>query len=435
VACRSLSFTSLSRSVVAFNDSTDREGASRSISRPSILGSLQRRRVGFVLACAMVSMACERATTPDQTGTTAPLALELRIGEVEGDSALTRVAALAVDERGTIYAGHSREGVVRIFSSDGGYLRAVGRSGQGPGEFQQILSLGLQGDSLWVVDDLNSRISFFSSMDGSFIGDERTSGLGVLVRGRTAAGSLLAVPREAAMSRAISSGTVGEVPLMLYVGSQVDTVTQIPVANSVWEISDPQQPGGIRTYRDQPFSDEDLVRWNPQGTEVVRVVRRGSAGVAPHVFRVIRTNVTGDTLFVGDFPYDPIPIDPSAVDLLVEQVAQEMARVPLPGVPTADRAATLARSTLFSPAFHPPVSDAVLGKDGTVWLRREESGQSTVQWNVLSGAGELLATTQTPMALRAMAVDACRVWGVETDELDVPYIVRYRLEGSGPRSC
>jgi NAD(P)H-nitrite reductase large subunit len=76
------------------------------------------------------------------------------------------------------------------------------------------------------------------------------------------------------------------------------------------------------------------------------------------------------------------------------------------------------------------VSHVVAGRDGTIWLRREERGGVT-RWEVLDASGSVVARLDVPAALRILAADRTDVWGVETDDLDVPYVVRYRVEFAG----
>ncbi len=50
-----------------------------------------------------------------------------------------------------------------------------------------------------------------------------------------------------------------------------------------------------------------------------------------------------------------------------------------------------------------------------------------MEWWVLDEDGESKATVVTPEGLRVYLVTDGAVWGVETDEFDVNYIVRYDL--------
>lgn len=106
-----------------------------------------------------------------------------------------------------------------------------------------------------------------------------------------------------------------------------------------------------------------------------------------------------------------------------------MTRLPpsFQGAPTPARAEELARESLYLPAYHPPVSQLLLGRDGSMWLKREGHSADSVDWLVLSPQGEVVGTVTTPLTLSIQAAEMERVWGMETDELDVPYLVRYAI--------
>ena len=95
---------------------------------------------------------------------------ELRIGSVDDPAyAFTYVNALEVGGDGSIYSLHEQDAVVRRWTPDGRPADTLGRRGEGPGEFTDPRALGWHGDSLWVMDGGDYRISFFRA-DGSFLG-------------------------------------------------------------------------------------------------------------------------------------------------------------------------------------------------------------------------------------------------------------------------
>jgi hypothetical protein len=69
----------------------------------------------------------------------------------------------------------------------------------------------------------------------------------------------------------------------------------------------------------------------------------------------------------------------------------------------------------------------VVGRDGSVWLRGEDRGESTVEWRILSPDGEPYGLVRLPVGFWMFLAERSRAWGTERDELDVPYIVRYRI--------
>jgi hypothetical protein len=79
---------------------------------------------------------------------------------------------LSHDHQGRIYVTDLRGCQIFVFSPDGGLLRKIGRSGQGPGEFNFPGKAALARGQLVVLDVGNMRIQFFSQ-DGQFVRSAR----------------------------------------------------------------------------------------------------------------------------------------------------------------------------------------------------------------------------------------------------------------------
>lgn len=368
---------------------------------------------------------------------------ELRIGSVDDpDRTLTRFRHLVVAPDGRIYTAHDQERLIRVHDAEGTLVRTIGRQGSGPGEFRYFDAIGLLGDTLWVLDTGNTRFGYFS-LDGELIGHRRlTIDSGgpdrnpPRPRGHfsdgTIRGDVLAPDSDVAVGR------ITESPILRIDadGTPLDTVAIVLLTNTTLRLADPNQGDGWQTYLDQPYSDTRLTRISPVATEVVYVDRGAVRGTAP-TFRVTRLTLAGDTIFSRAYPYVPRPIDPPSVDSLVfdwaERIAARLARFPIPEAPTAATLERWIRNELYLPDHLPPVSDAVLGRDGTIWLRREAQGGDAVDWLVLDYHGEPIGTVALPSRLTVMAADRDAVWGVEMDDLDVPYIVRYAVRPADGR--
>jgi hypothetical protein len=70
-------------------------------------------------------------------------------------------AGLEVDDSGRIYVGNGSEKAIQVFDSDGSYLANIGSEGNGPGEFQGILDIGINSNQLYAFDFLQFRTTFF----------------------------------------------------------------------------------------------------------------------------------------------------------------------------------------------------------------------------------------------------------------------------------
>jgi hypothetical protein len=74
-----------------------------------------------------------------------------------------------VDNKENIYISEINDRVIKVFGSDGKYIRTIGAKGSGPGEFQGISNLVVtKDDKLLVIDQRSRRTSFFDS-SGRFL--------------------------------------------------------------------------------------------------------------------------------------------------------------------------------------------------------------------------------------------------------------------------
>lgn len=138
-----------------------------------------RATTGRLLACALV-IAC--ADTGDDARITSvdefpPLALEeeLRIGSVDDpDIGFSHISmgSLRVEPDGTMWVYDLLARQIRAYAEDGTFLVRLGATGDGPGEYRGVREWGLHGDTVWLFDSSNTRISYFLR-DGSALGNFR----------------------------------------------------------------------------------------------------------------------------------------------------------------------------------------------------------------------------------------------------------------------
>lgn len=62
-----------------------------------------------------------------------------------------------------------------------------------------------------------------------------------------------------------------------------------------------------------------------------------------------------------------------------------------------------------------------------MWIRREEGASDFVLWHVLNERGAIEASVRLPKTVYVHQASRSHLWGVTHDELDVPYVVRYRV--------
>ncbi|MFC1725170.1 6-bladed beta-propeller [candidate division KSB1 bacterium] len=109
----------------------------------------------------------------------------LSIGEEEGEKEYNffRISDINIDGKGNIYVVDWSEREVRVFDKDGNFVKTIGRSGQGPGEFSEPSRIFINSENIiYVFDSQNGlRVTRFSS--GYEYIDHKTFGFGKVLIG------------------------------------------------------------------------------------------------------------------------------------------------------------------------------------------------------------------------------------------------------------
>ena len=106
----------------------------------------------------------------------------------------------------------------------------------------------------------------------------------------------------------------------------------------------------------------------------------------------------------------------------------------------SERKRRLGFDLITFPEHHPPVRKIVAGDDGSIWLLRESSPSPADLWEIYGEDGRLEGSVRITGAVGAIPwnprleifrATRTEVWGMTTDDLEVPYIHRYRVVRSG----
>jgi hypothetical protein len=346
---------------------------------------------------------------------------EMRIGSPDDPSyALTRVSAVTVGPDGRLDVAQPMDANLRVFDRSGEFVRTIGRRGQSPGEFQDITSMGWRGDSLWVVDLLLSRVTYFSP-DGTHLHTARVAGPMLEYSSRPTApevvfgdGSILAVPMTG------DRPDIEVLPILRLdrVGGLLGEVARIRVAGEFKRA----RGAGFGVSIRLPVRDNTLWGVSPDGAHLVLVDRPIAAAADAARFHVTKLDAAGDTVFHRRFRYVPRPVPEGVQDSIRARYAEFWARAIDPAT-----ARELARDSIPFPPFQAPVSDFFVARDGRIWLQRERLGMREVEWLVLAADGGIAGSVGVPAEVMLRYADGEVVWGVEEDRLEVPYLARYRV--------
>ncbi|MFG0253044.1 MAG: hypothetical protein ACF8NJ_09250 [Phycisphaerales bacterium JB038] len=389
--------------------------------------SLARPRRTAPLVAALVTAGCggDGSSAPDDAVPEVELsAPDLRFGSLDGPDALVPVGPVALAEDGSLWVVQAQDFEVVALEPSGAVRARVGGAGEGPGEFGAVSDLGWAHDTLWVSDSRNRRLTFYAA-DGTFLGTEplpapateqppTSAFLGLLsdgalfVEGPTTevlmnpegatsgAFPIWTTPRGGGPPRAVarSSGAFSRVVIAETSGGEIRS---------------------IAIFR-QPWNDGSLVAVRPGGDGLVVVDRPVAGPDGPAEYRVTRIGPSGDTAWSTTRGFTPLPVDRAHRDSVIAAWAANG---------TSEDAL---RARLFLPATLPPASSVFVGRDDRVWVGRERPrGVAGGRWDVFSFDGSLEFELTAPAAVELRAADARAVWGVETDDLDVPYLVRCPL--------
>src|SRR4051812_4910601 len=141
--------------------------------RPVLVGTT----LAFVAACSGAD-ARTSATTIDASGDTivartpaspgeasVPLVREIAIGQSDGppEYSFSTISEIAVGRDGQIYVWDQTERALRLYDAQGKFVRQIGRTGSGPGEYDRINGITVRADGkLAVWDAGNARINVYS---------------------------------------------------------------------------------------------------------------------------------------------------------------------------------------------------------------------------------------------------------------------------------
>jgi hypothetical protein len=363
---------------------------------------------------------------------------ELSIGVLEGEDEyiLGEPGALAVNDEGVIYVLDKQVPVVRTYGADGAHLGDVGREGGGPGEYRRPEAMNLLPDGrLLVRDPGNGGVVVFTP-DGehearwplpSGGGWSTSEKLHVDTAGNAYTSILLDIQAdivdwEYGFARYDGTGTI------------VDTLT-IPTWDYERQQLVARNEGGSST-RNVPFTPEVQVGFSPLG------------------------------YLIGGLSTD------YRIDLFRPEGMLRIERVWEPVAVTRDESSELRRSIEEGlrpnypgwrwngpgiPDTKPPFKAILAGDDGRVWVqlhttavvfrseaealeeeRRTNRPQlrlrEPIVFDVFEADGRYLGRVNVPegfVTAPEPIMRGDRVWAVMRDELDVPTIVRFRLQAAG----
>ena len=340
---------------------------------------------------------------------------DLRIGGGDdGPTSFNDIRDVAVDKSGRVYVLDYQTQEIRLFGADGKFIRLLGRSGAGPGEFRQPNGIRLAPDgTLWVNDHRNARYTVFSSTgdfakqvsvapwgygfrwDGTFDAQGRLMEA-IPLRTNPADRSARVIRRYDPAAAKFDSLTI---PSCFESGQYKD-----------WSVT--WKNGTMSGVSAIPFAPMAVSHITPTGTWLCAL------GDEYHV-KLLRFN-GGAPISEVKSTSSAVPISAAARDSAIKRFYAPPSNVP-PG--------TLDESRI--PTAYARIEEVDVDDEGRIWVRRRAAIGLAI--DIWSFNGKLVATIDAPVYFekyRPFIVRNGALYVVVTDADGVPAIVRYRIRAN-----
>jgi hypothetical protein len=387
---------------------------------------------------------------------------DLRIGSRDDPKVgFSAIAAFAVDRDGQMFVYDRRQNEIRVLGVDGRLVRTIGRAGQGPGEFNRIASLGVTGDTVWAFDDFTLRILLYrrngtpiatrtmpaipvaplhdASLarmmpyalrpDGRFVGyiGQHIAAGDLTERMARAAGvtntvkatDTVMVPRLLFSATGVVADTIGWEPVPPRDAPTVPTpVTTLPNGQQQYGIY--VEGGGGRFSVPQPPTEYYIRTSTNDGSALV--TRRRATRAQPAEFEFVRFDMAGKIAHRLRFRYAPRRYTGAVLDTIaMRPVAARPPQSP-------EAAFKAVRAALKFPEFQAGVYAIWGANDGSVWLRREDNAGPRHRWIAIERSGTVRGVVELPRVVNPIWSDGEKLIGIETDDVGVPWLVRYVMQ-------
>jgi hypothetical protein len=336
----------------------------------------------------------------------------VRIGSVGGDSVTVfgDVWDVTLDRASRIYVLDRQSKDVRVFAPTGEYVRTLGREGRGPGEFSNPIGLAWdRNDRLWIADTRNARYTVFDTA-GNYVESHRREiggwgypwGGAFDAEGQLYEPSYFSDPTDSRTRNVYIRHTVaGEI-------AATDTF-ELPAADLEGSFYRIDLPNGYSIVG-IPFTPELTWRFDGRG---------GFWFALSDQYRLYHRALVGDTLRIVEAEYERVPVQET-------DIAEVRERYGRYGSQHVNQ--IISRMPQFKPAFQTFAVD----DEGYLWVARSNPAERAggLTFDVFDAEGIYLGALDVQLGIAPPPrIMGASIVGVDRDELDVPHVVVYRIDG------
>lgn len=397
--------------------------------------------IGTLFPILVLCVACDanKSTGSQQAHATWFTQAEYRFGDApENEVFFARPYVRADPARDRVFVLDAPNSQITAWTPEGFLLLAVGRRGEGPGEFGTPQAIRVDADGTFSIrEDLGVRFTYFTA-DGELIETVRGLDPAVSYQGM---GLSATFPRNGIfivrplVHADVEVGTDGVPPFLRQpllrvrrsAGGQwsdPEPLLWLDMRNHIHVL---QVPNIGPAYTSQPFGDYDHVRLEPGKAMVLRMKE------APGAVELIEVRDAGDTVWHRRLQFEPRKLTPRMSEEAAQGVVSALDGQF--GMSSRDIHDAFMEG-LYRPEYLPPVAGSpVLTASGEVWLRSYEvSDGDTLQTYYVLRRGDMEDEPRrvlVPEWLRVHDATETHVWGVWRDSMDRPHVVGRRLVALG----
>lgn len=362
---------------------------------------------------------------------TAPVEWRLRresaiSGDGDGPAALTYIMKASRGPGGTLVVSQPSVKYLVAYDSAGKFIGAFGRSGRGPGEFEDVTMWGWRQDSIWVYDFRLRRLTVLAR-DGRYVRDTSRvlaaggdEGFVALLNNGAA---LIGQHNYSALAKTAPAGT--EVPASFRIEKRDGTrgldIGPFRTVTTGTRIERTSGPSSASTSLPWLWHDNPLFGVSPNGAHIVIVEGQHPLTQAGS-FRVHRYASTGQRVSSTTHAFVAKRVTQAMQDSLDRVVLPLVKRV---AWVTDDMLKKAIERTPKPPQWLRAFDRVVVQNDGTLWLR---SAANSERWFAVQANNQIVAEIRLPARAMVLDGDGQSVWVSVLDDVDVPSIVRYRIE-------
>jgi hypothetical protein len=323
-----------------------------------------------------------------------------------------------------------RGATAQLHNSDGTLLREIDFAVAG---FSGLTDAGWVGDTLWVADASRSRIAILLPGADTPLGrayDRTTANAPPGPAELTG----IELPRLVAGGRWLASQAVPDAsyprrptdpPTSRHLFALDSTWTRKTLLTVLRPAPDPLVPGLPDVI--QPLRDHTLRAVSPDGEHITIVRRTLDTAMFWSVYSVERLDLQGNTIFHVERTAPLVRVTDEGFDAVFDELAEHPWLVR--EFPSSATRRALVRGGLYRPAtYYAPISNVVVGRDGTTWLRWPDNYSGTVRWDVLDSAGQPIRVLNLDRRLEIINADGDAVWGMLPDDAGMQVLTRFTLQ-------